>query len=180
MPRSADAVIGEQDDRTTLRFERVLRHPPERVWRALTEQDELQAWHPTPFALQPQPGGSVTYAQSERGQAMPTGEVVEHEPHHRLSYTWGEDLLRFELHPHEDGCLLVLTHVFDDRMKAARDAAGWHLCLQTLASALDDDAAADSSTSEHRLPHGWNELNDEYQQRFGIAPEQATPPPPRY
>jgi len=39
------------------------------------------------------------------------------------AHTWGEDELRWELRPHEDGCVLVLTHTFDDRFKAARDAA---------------------------------------------------------
>ena len=26
-------------------------------------------------------------------------------------------------------------------------------------------------------PSGWQELNDAYQERFGIPPEKATPPP---
>lgn len=34
------------DDRHTLRFERHLDHPVERVWRAITDPDELRHWFP--------------------------------------------------------------------------------------------------------------------------------------
>jgi hypothetical protein len=71
--------------------------------------------------------------------------------------------------------MLRLTHSFDDRFKAARDAAGWHLCLQQLADSLD---AAGRSQTGPRPPGDWQSLNADYERRFGIAHEQATPPPP--
>ena len=39
------AVLLERNGRSVLRFERLLDHPRERVWRALTERGELEAWH---------------------------------------------------------------------------------------------------------------------------------------
>jgi hypothetical protein len=42
MPETTHAKLQEEAGRTTLRFERILAHPPERVWRALTEKDELE------------------------------------------------------------------------------------------------------------------------------------------
>jgi uncharacterized protein YndB with AHSA1/START domain len=168
-----DAILSDERGRAMLRFERVLTHPPERVWQALTQRAQLEAWHPTPFDLQ---GGSIAYVKDERWPAMVGGEVIAHDPPSLLEHTWGEDLLRWELRPHGDGCLLLLTHVFDDRMKAARDAAGWHLCIEALKSSLVGNAHSDQ-TGAQRLPSGWRELNAQYQQRFGISPEQATPPP---
>jgi uncharacterized protein YndB with AHSA1/START domain len=176
MPKAADAAIGEEQGRTTLRFERVLAHPPERVFSALTARPDLDAWHPMPFEIEPKAGGAVRYA--EHGLEFADGEVVEYDPPSRLAYTWGEDLLRFELYPHEEGCLLVLTHLFDDRFKAARDAAGWHVCLAKLEASLASGART-APAPDQGLPDGWSELNAEYQQRFGIPPEKATPPPPR-
>lgn len=174
MPSHADASIGDHEGRTTLRFERILSHPPERVWFALTQHDELQAWHPTPFELEPRIGGAVRFA--ENGPMGEDGEVVAYDPPLLLAYTWGGDQLRFELQAHQQGCRLVLTHIFDDRMKAARDAAGWHLCLAALSGSLDGDASKSSEPAQ-QLPGGWSELNAEYEQRFGIPHEQATPPP---
>ncbi len=53
------ATLEEVDGRPALRFERVLPHPPERVWTALTDTDEMFAWHPTPASFEPRVGGRV-------------------------------------------------------------------------------------------------------------------------
>jgi uncharacterized protein YndB with AHSA1/START domain len=149
------AVLLEHEGRHVLRFERLLRHPRERVWRALTEREQLEAWHPTPF------------------------EMLAFQEPALIAYTWGpppEDELRWTLDERDGGCLLTLEHSFADRFKAARDGAGWHVCLVALDRLLDG-AEVPEKGSARRLPEGWSELNAEYQRRFGIAPEQATPIP---
>jgi uncharacterized protein YndB with AHSA1/START domain len=178
MPSDGHAVLKDIDGRSALCFERVLAHPRERVWRALTRHDELSSWHPTPFKIEPLVDGAVTYGATAGSPEMHDGLVIAYEPPHLLAHAWGEDELRWELRAHGDGCLLRLTHLFDDRFKAARDGAGWHLCLDALASALDGDANPQPG-GEPRLPDGWKALNSDYQQRFGISPEQATPVPGR-
>ena len=35
------------------------------------------------------------------------------------------------------GCVLRFTHVLEERDTAARDAAGWHVCLDRLGDRLD-------------------------------------------
>jgi uncharacterized protein YndB with AHSA1/START domain len=179
MPADGHAVLRELDGRHALIFERVLAHPPQRVWRALVAHDELAEWHPTPFVLEPTPpvpGGRVRFAGGEGAPEIPDGELLEYDPPRLLEYTWGEDVLRWEVQGHGGGCLLRLTHTFDDRFKAARDAAGWHMCLDALASSLAGSSRPQRGTGA-RLPEGWGELNGDYQARFGIAPGQATPPP---
>ncbi len=171
------AVLMEREGRSVLRFQRLLAHPRQRVWRALTEQGELWQWHPTPFQLEPQVGGEVAFLAQPGGPRMPAGRVLAYEPPSLLAYTWGEDELRFTLEDREEGCLLTLEHTFGDRFKAARDGAGWHLCLDALAGSLDGAPAPHRREGE-RLPGGWQELNADYQRRFGISPSQATPVPP--
>jgi uncharacterized protein YndB with AHSA1/START domain len=174
------AVLGEDErGRSVLRFERLLGHPPERVWRALTELGALADWHPTPFALvDAAVGGEIRYAAAEGMPQLPPGRVLAYEPFVLLTYTWGEDELRWSLAERADGCLLRLEHAFEDRFKAARDGAGWHLCLLALQTGIDGAPAPKRGHGE-RLPAGWSELNEEYQQRFEISPDEATPPPPR-
>jgi uncharacterized protein YndB with AHSA1/START domain len=125
---NADAVMHDDHGRTVLRFERTLDHPADQVWRYLTEAAELRGWHPSPFELEPRVGGAVRYLPPD-GAAFGEGEVTEYDRPRVLAYTWGDDHLRWELEPRGDGCLLVLTHTFDDHFKAARDAAGWDACL---------------------------------------------------
>lgn len=87
--------------------------------------------------------------------------------------------MRWELSEHEQGCLLVLMHTFDDRNKAARDAAGWHLCLNALSDSLSGQAheRVEVVGEGGMIPPQWSDLNTAYQREFHISAQQATPPP---
>jgi len=177
------ATLEEVDGRPALRFERTLPHPPERVWRALTDPAEMFAWHPTPAEFEPRVGGLVDWDPEGHVKDMADGEVTEWDPPRLLGYTWAKegdrpDHLRWELRPHDDGCVLTLVHTFDDRLKAARDGAGWHVCLDSLAAELDGGNPAPPG-GDPDVPGPWTTLNTEYQGRFGITAEEATPPPAR-
>jgi uncharacterized protein YndB with AHSA1/START domain len=176
------AHLEEVDGRPALRFERALPHSPERVWKALTDTEEMFTWHPTPASFEPRVGGRVDWHPDGHVAEMPDNEVTDWDPPRLLGYTWAKegerpDHLLWELRPHDDGCLLVLVHTFDDRLKAARDGAGWHVCLDALASELAGHPEPPGSDPDE--PGPWTPLNAEYQSRFGISPEEATPPPVR-
>jgi uncharacterized protein YndB with AHSA1/START domain len=167
--------LEEREGQPALRFERVLRHPPERVWDALTDPDRQFGWHPTPARFELEVGGRVEYL--EGGFAGPgVGEVTAVEPPRLLAYTWvgsEPDQLRWELRPHDEGCLLTLAHTFSERNSAANFGAGWHICLDALPEAL--------AGSTERPPAGqdqprWRQLNAGYESRFGIAPAAAVNP----
>jgi predicted 3-demethylubiquinone-9 3-methyltransferase (glyoxalase superfamily)/uncharacterized protein YndB with AHSA1/START domain len=142
--------------RPTLRFERLLDHPPDRVWLALTQLDQLRRWHPSPFELERRVGGTVSFLPPE-GNAFGDGDVTAYEPSRLLAYSWGEDHLRWELEPRDGGTRLVLTHTFDDRLKAARDAAGWDLCLDALATSIAH-VEDPLSPGESAIPAGWSRV----------------------
>ncbi|MFP3380663.1 activator of Hsp90 ATPase 1 family protein, partial [Bacillus sp. SIMBA_069] len=50
-----------------------------------------------------------------------------------LEYTWGEDLVRFELYSEAEGCLFVLKeYITKLTSHTPRDLAGWHVCLDVI------------------------------------------------
>jgi uncharacterized protein YndB with AHSA1/START domain len=132
------------DGRAVLRFERRLDHPRERVWRAITDPEELCHWFPPSEALQ----------------------VTESDPPNLLVGTWYGDDLRFELRSVGAACVLVFTHTFSGREKAARDAAGWDSCL-----ARFDALLAGKPMSELDSLERWPETHERYAQHFGVDPE---------
>jgi uncharacterized protein YndB with AHSA1/START domain len=160
--------------RPVLRFERRLKHPVEKVWKAITDPDELAHWFPQRVEGEFVTGGKLRFPFGEEvvldGEVVPDfdGEVLEVDPPRVLAYTWGEDVLRFELIPEGDGCLLVFTDTVADRGKAARDGAGWHVCLEGLEARLDGSAPP----AEDR----WKGLYKNYIASFG--PEASTAPLP--
>ena len=154
-------IYSTVDDRPALTFERRLAHPVERVWRAVTDPAELAHWFPSAVSGDVAPGGTLTFEFTE-GDMTLDGEVVELEPPRRFAFTFGDDVLRIELEPDGDGCLLRFSCLFDDPERAARDAAGWHVCLDLLETHLGG-AATDAPGSEP-TPE-WRELYEDYQRR---------------
>ena len=169
-----NATLHTKDGQTTLRFERRLAHPPQKVWRALTDPAELTHWFPQDLVGSFAPGGKLRFVFRERpsldGAAVPdfTGEVLEADPPRLLVYTWAGDTLRWSLTPDGDGCLLVFTDTFTEHGKAARDGAGWHLCLDALGARLDGAPAGQGT--------GWREYYDAYAASFGPAAATAALP----
>jgi uncharacterized protein YndB with AHSA1/START domain len=135
-----NTTLDTVDGRPVLRMERRLAHPPEKVWRALTEPAHLNRWYPfTVTALELHVGGRIAF--DDGGGTTVEGRVTELDPPRVFAFTQdptavlpreGENHLRFELRPDGDGCLLVFTHAFHDRPHAAANAAGWDACLDAL------------------------------------------------
>jgi uncharacterized protein YndB with AHSA1/START domain len=154
-----------------LRFTRRLAHRPERVWRALTEADDLAAWFPTTVEGPIEDGGKLRFAfEDDPGGMTMDGEVLACEPPRLLAFSWGEDTLRFELAADGDGTVLTFTSSFDELGRAARDAAGWHVCLDVLGYRLD---GAEPPAPTERL---WADVHPSYVDAFG--PDAATEGPP--
>lgn len=141
----------------TIRFERLLPGPIERVWAYLTDPDKRALWLAGgPMELAP--GGAIELnfrnaELSESDDRAPekyrahensgrvVGAITECEPPTLLAYTWGdadgesvEDAseVRFELKPQSEHVLLVLTHrrLCADAMTSV--AGGWHTHLGIL------------------------------------------------
>jgi hypothetical protein len=93
-----------------------------------------------------------------------TGQVVEVDEPRLLSFTWGEELLRFDLTPAGSGTQLVVVDELDAG-SAARNAVGWETCLDRLAGL---DPASDD----------WQSRFQAYSERFEprIGPQEGPPP----
>ncbi len=92
-------------------------------------------------------------------------EIIELNAPHRIAWTFAGELFRFELRAEKRGCLLVFTHVFDDRTLVAQTAAGWEAYLSRLEPHL-----AGHPLSEEEAHEPWAELHELYAQRLGIDP----------
>lgn len=165
-------TLTQVGDRWQLKFVRLLPHPPEKVWRALTQPEHLQAWFPTTIDGDRVPGAKLrfTFPDHEEAPAM-DGEMLAYDPPYVLEFQWGDgDVLRFQLRAEGDGTVLTLLDTFDERGKAARDGAGWHACLDILTYHL--------SGEEMPFDPGkrWSQVHPRYVERFGPEGSSIGPP----
>ncbi|WP_247669375.1 SRPBCC domain-containing protein [Micromonospora sp. H61] len=121
----ADVRAEPTDVGATLVFVRDLRHPPATVWAALTDPAQLAQW--APFLADRDLGHAgvavLTLVDGETTQEDPA-TVRRAEPPHLLEYTWGDDLLRWELSPLGSGTRLTLRHTVADRPGHSADGRG--------------------------------------------------------
>ena len=145
----------------TVRFERLLPGPAERIWDYLTKS-ELKAKWLSAGDVKPRVGGKVEFKfkhsdLSEADDPIPEkykhmqdgtyfeGRVTAWEPPRLLSYTWGEETgetseVTFELIPKKNNkVLLILTHVRlgDDPDVLVSVGAGWHTHIGILIDRLE-------------------------------------------
>ncbi|GAB2692535.1 SRPBCC domain-containing protein [Thalassiella azotivora] len=163
----SDPRMGEvltDGERTVLRFERRLAHPPEKVWRALTESEHLRYWFPADVVGERCPGAALTFpfwpdVVERHGieDAVLPGELRVWDPPRTLELTWDTDLLRWELEPVGGATHLVLTTWVGavSGPSVESNLAGYHVCLDTLEQLLDTGTAtpvaqADPSALEER------------------------------
>jgi hypothetical protein len=76
-------------------------------------------------------------------------------------------VVRWRLAPTDTGCRLTLEQTMRERNQAAMNAAGWHICLNVLDSALADTASG-RVVGQDAKQHGWESLRDVYAERLGI------------
>jgi uncharacterized protein YndB with AHSA1/START domain len=168
--RMDDGRLEQVGGRWQLRFTRRLSHPPEKVWRAITESEHLATWVPADIVGERAAGASLRFVFRNNEGPPIDGAMIRYDPPSVFEFRWGEDTFRFDLEPDGDGCVLSFVNTFAELGKAARDAAGWHICLDLLGYHLAGKEAP--WTPEKR----WIDVHDTYVDRF--PPEAATIGPP--
>ena len=130
----------------TFVVERVIRATPDEVFDAWTTPSRMAAWMSPVGAAEAEVdlrvGGSFRVVMVE-ARIEHTGEYLEIDPPRRLVFTWvspftgGEpSVVTVELHPHEDGTRVVLTHerLPENVVDGHRD--GWGTMIERLAGIL--------------------------------------------
>jgi uncharacterized protein YndB with AHSA1/START domain len=157
-------------ERMELQFTRSLAHPPDKVWRSITEAEHLAAWFPDRMEGDRAVGATLHFVPEGHEDSAFDGKVLVFDPPRVFEFLWGDDTLRFELASSGAGTVLTLTDTFDELGKAARDAAGWHECLDYLEVEL---AGKHAPWKPGEL---WQQVHPQYVERFG--PEASTIGPP--
>ncbi|WP_223643570.1 SRPBCC family protein [Corallococcus sp. EGB] len=165
---AAGARVQKEGDKWTLVLVRDLRHPPAKVWKALTDPKHLAEWAPfdadrslaTPGPVKLSTVGAPTPMVSET-------TVKRAEEPKLLEYSWGQQDLRWELEPVGDsGTRLTLWHNIDKGF-ISWGAAGWHICFDVLDHLLSGDPVG-RIVGGDAMKYDWQRLNSEYAEQFGI------------
>ena len=169
-------AYGQLIEPTTLRIQRLLPGPVERIWAYLTDSELRRRWLAAgpmemrvgapfefvwrndelndPPSLRPE-----GFAEENRMQCR----VTECDPPRRVSFTWSNSGdVTFELEPRGTGVLLTVIHRrLPDRSTLLKVSAGWHMHLDILVARAGD-------AEPPPFWSGWTRLHDEYGARLPV------------
>ena len=159
---------------TTLKIQRLLPGPIERIWAYLTDSDLRRKWlaagamemkvgAPVEFVWR---NGELNDPPSPRPADFPEehrmqSRITELDPMRKLSIAWNNSGdVTFELEPKGQGVLLTVIHRrLPDRSTLLKVGAGWHMHLDVL-------VARASGKEPAPFWQGWSRLRDEYDRRL--------------
>ena len=82
-----------------------------------------------------------------------------------LEYTWGDDVLRWELEAYGDGTRLILRHTVADR-DMAQVAAGLAHLHRDHGAAAGRRRRSGAIRGHEAMDHGWAELREAYAEKL--------------
>jgi len=122
-------------------FERYLKHPVEKVWRAISSPEQMAKWLTVNSEMELKVGGQLAFMW-ENGDLV-EGKFTKIDPPYELEYTWleqtsGYSLVRWSLKNEVGGCRLHMSHTFYESAVVPDFLAGWHVHLDVLDVVLNE------------------------------------------
>jgi uncharacterized protein YndB with AHSA1/START domain len=167
-------AYGVLTEPATLKIQRLLPGPVERVWAYLTEGELRRQWLAAGH-MEMKVGAPFEFVWRNNELSNPPGErpagfpeeqrmqsqITELDPPRKLAITWSNSGdVSFELDPKGDKVLLTVIHRrLPSRKTLLNVSAGWHMHLDILVAC---------ATGKEPAPFwdGWSRLHDEYDRRL--------------
>ena len=164
------AEVRKDGVKWTLVLVRELRHPPAKVWTALTDPEHLREW--APFDSDRNLGTVGPAKLSTVGAPTPhvtETRVTRADAPRSLEFNWGGGDIRWELEPLGGGTRLTLWANIN-RGYISMGAAGWHIAFDVLDRLLAGQPIGRITGPDAMKVSGWQRLHAEYAKQFGVVP----------
>jgi uncharacterized protein YndB with AHSA1/START domain len=163
------AQVKKGGETWTLVLVRELRHPPAKVWQALTDPAQLRAWAPFDADGSLARVGATVKLTTVGAPTLHVTEttVTRADAPNVLEYSWGGFDMRWQLDALGAGTRLTLwTNI--DRRYISMGAAGWHICFDVLDHWLSGAPIGRTVGPDAMKFGGFQRLHGEYAKLFGL------------
>ncbi len=167
--------LGQISSCYTITFKRRSKHRSARLWRALTQPDEVAKWMDGAVRIDLRVGGAYTvFAETKNPEEC---VIVRVEPERVLAFVWGlnrpekwgnlASVVEWTIEDGDDGCTYTFVHNgCADRSEGEEGlVAGWHGFLDQLDGHLDGDAYPSEDEQKAR----WESLHAPYKRLLEAA-----------
>ena len=157
-----DGQYAEVEGRGAVTFVRSYPVPAAEAWAAVSTAEGLEGWFPSRVRIEHDAGlVAVSGDPNLAGGAETAERIVDWEPPRRGAFEWGGDLLEFLVEGSDAEAELTLRNWLGDTRTAARNAAGWHVCLAELARKLGQPEGPHAGSGDAASPD-WEAVYEGY------------------
>ena len=151
------ADIKKDNDGILVNWERKTNQPVEAVWAMLTDNNQLEKWFDELRAGDLRKGGFMKfYIPDVMDEKL---GIMDFTPNSVLEFDWFGDVIRFELHPENEGSTLILLEkVKTITEQTKKDIAGWHVCLDVIIALLDGETI--------QRDDAWKDWHEKYTEKL--------------
>jgi uncharacterized protein YndB with AHSA1/START domain len=160
-PASGARIHNKDGQQWTMIVTRELRHPPEKVWQAITDPAHLREWAPFDADRNLDTAGETVKLTWAATEAVTEVRITQANP------PWVLELhnMRWELEPHGGGTRLTLWHTIPPRY-IAMGAAGWQISLDVMDRLLGGTPIGRIAGPDAMQFEGFQRLVGEYRKQF--------------
>ena len=169
---ASGARVQKNGEKWTLILVRELRHPPEKVWQALTDPAHLREWAPFDVDASLDAAGTKVKLTWVATNTPVDTTVTRADAPKVLEY--GD--IRWELEAVGAGTRLTLWSSIDRRY-VSMGAAGWHISLDVLDRLLSGNPISRIAGADAMKFSAWKRLTTEYAQQFESESRNDNPAP---
>jgi uncharacterized protein YndB with AHSA1/START domain len=165
-------VLGDIATCYRITFERRSKHSAARVWKALTEPEELRVWMEGPATVDLRVGGTWKIDFDIAPGESLDGIIIAVEPERLLRYAWGLSVCEFTLEDRDGGCVYTFVqNGLADRGEGEEGlAAGWHGFFDQLDMQLDGVAF-----TREKQEAEWKRMHAPYLEKLNAALVKRAP-----
>jgi len=165
------ARVHKDGEKWTLVLVRELKHPPAKVWTALTDPAHLREWAPFDSDRSLASVGTATLTTVGAPKPHVTeAHIKRADAPKLLEFDWNGQEIRWELEPiGSTGTRLTLWHNIN-RNYIAMGAAGWHIGLDVLDRLLAGNPIGRTTGPDAMQLDGFQRLMVEYAAQLGVQP----------
>ncbi len=155
-----EVLLQHDEPEWTLVIRRRFPHPPEKLWRMITQPESLARWSPVVPDRPLTTTGPATCRENPGDDPLDASVLIA-DPPRKLVHRWGPGLLEWTITGTTQGAALELRQTLSDHDRAGRYAAGWQVCLGRLA-AEDEGVQRERVVGERARAYGCQALIEQH------------------
>ncbi|RKQ13601.1 SRPBCC domain-containing protein [Ureibacillus endophyticus] len=133
------AKLLKNDNGFSAVYERQYSKPVEFVWALLVNNENFKHWMDHLEITDLSKGGNINFNYNDGSGKFEKFIITDYVEGSVLEFEWGEDIVRFEVLPSDQGSKLVMTEFINNLTDhTPKDLAGWHVCLLRFSNLVND------------------------------------------